>query len=233
MADIPEILYEDNHLLIVNKRSGDIVQGDKTGDAALTDILKGYLKEKYHKPGEVFLGLVHRIDRPVSGAVIFARTSKALSRLTVMVKDREIQKLYWAIVDKVPLPENGRLENYLRKNEKQNKSYVVDKGTENSKLASLEYRLIASSKSMFLLEIDLLTGRHHQIRAQLAATGSHIRGDLKYGAKRSNPDGSICLHARRLLFTHPVSGKKMDIVAPPPLLPEWSYFDLPSSRQKP
>lgn len=224
MADIPEILYEDNHLLIVNKRSGDIVQGDKTGDLALTDLLKVYLKEKYHKPGDVFLGLVHRVDRPVSGAVIFARTSKALSRLTVMVKNREIQKLYWAIVDKPPLPESGRLENYLRKNEKQNKSYISEKDKKDSKLAVLEYKLIASSKSMFLLEIDLLTGRHHQIRAQLAATGNFIRGDLKYGAKRSNPDGSICLHARRLLFTHPVSGKKMDIVAAPPSLPEWSYF---------
>ena len=224
MADIPEILYEDNHLLIVNKRSGDIVQGDKTGDLPLTDILKGYLKKKYNKPGDVFLGLVHRIDRPVSGAVIFARTSKALSRLTVMVKDREIKKLYWAIVDKAPLPESGRLENYLRKNEKQNKSYVSAKGSKDSKQAVLEYKLIASSKSMFLLEIDLITGRHHQVRAQLAATGSFIRGDLKYGAKRSNPDGSICLHARRLLFTHPVSGQKMDIIAPPPPLPEWSYF---------
>ncbi len=224
MADIPEILYEDNHLLIVNKRSGDIVQGDKTGDLALTDILKAYLKKKYDKPGDVFLGLVHRIDRPVSGAVIFARTSKALTRLTVMVKDREIKKLYWAIVDKAPLPESGRLENYLRKNEKQNKSYVSEKGSKDSKLAVLEYKLVASSKSMFLLEIDLITGRHHQVRAQLAATGSFIRGDLKYGAKRSNPDGSICLHARRLLFTHPVSGQKMDIIAPPPPLPEWSYF---------
>ena len=224
MADIPEILYEDNHLLIVNKRSGDIVQGDKTGDLALTDLLKVYLKEKYHKPGDVFLGLVHRVDRPVSGAVIFARTSKALSRLTVMVKNREIQKLYWAIVDKPPLPESGRLENYLRKNEKQNKSYVSEKDKKDSKLAVLEYKLIASSKSMFLLEIDLLTGRHHKIRAQLAATGNFIRGDLKYGAKRSNSDGSICLHARRLLFTHPVSGEKMDIVAAPPPLPEWGYF---------
>ena len=224
MAEPPEILYEDNHLLVVNKRSGDIVQGDKTGDPALTDILKAYLKEKYHKPGDVFLGLVHRIDRPVSGAVIFARTSKALSRLTIMVKNREIQKIYWAIVDKAPSPESGLLENYLRKNEKQNKSYIVDKTTKDSKLARLEYKLIASSKSMFLLEIDLLTGRHHQIRAQLAATGSHIRGDLKYGAKRSNPDGSICLHARRLQFTHPVSGEKMDIVAAPPPLPEWGYF---------
>ena len=229
MADIPDILYEDNHLLIVNKRSGDIVQGDKTGDLPLTDILKGYLKEKYNKPGDVYLGLVHRIDRPVSGAVIFARTSKALSRLTVMVKDREIKKLYWAIVDKAPLPESGRLENYLRKNEKQNKSYVAEKSSKDSKLAVLEYKLISTSKSMFLLEIDLITGRHHQIRAQLSAIGSLIRGDLKYGAKRSNPDGSICLHARQLIFTHPVSGEKMNIIAPPPPLPEWSYFGKISS----
>lgn len=224
MDGIPEILYEDNHLLIVNKRTGDIVQGDKTGDIALTELLKQYLKEKYQKPGQVFLGLVHRIDRPVSGAVIFARTSKSLTRLTVMIKNREIRKIYWAIVDKVPQPEQGRLENYLRKNEKQNKSFVVEQVMKDSKLAVLEYKLIASSKSLHLLEVELLTGRHHQIRAQLANIGSHIRGDLKYGAKRSNPDGSICLHSRRLEFTHPVSGEALQINAGLPSLSEWKFF---------
>jgi 23S rRNA pseudouridine1911/1915/1917 synthase len=229
MEGIPEILYEDNHLLIVNKRTGDIVQGDKTGDVALAELLKPYLKEKYHKPGQVFLGLVHRIDRPVSGTVIFARTSKALTRLTNMVKNREIRKIYWAIVDKLPQAAQGRLENHLRKNEKQNKSYVVDQTVKDSKLAVLEYKLIASSKSLHLLEIELITGRHHQIRAQLANAGSHIRGDLKYGAKRSNPDGSICLHARRLEFTHPVSGEALQITAGLPSLPEWKFFEQSTS----
>jgi 23S rRNA pseudouridine1911/1915/1917 synthase len=224
MSGLPEILFEDNHILIVNKRTGDIVQGDKTGDIALTDLLKAYLKEKYHKPGEVFLGLVHRIDRPVSGAVILARTSKALTRLSLMVKNREIKKTYWAIVDKVPEPVTGRLENHLRKNEKQNKSYIVAAGSPEAKLAILDYKLIASSKSLHLLEVDLITGRHHQIRAQLSAKGWFIRGDLKYGAKRSNPDGSICLHSRMLQFRHPVSGENLKIVADVPSLPEWTYF---------
>jgi len=224
MSGLPEILFEDNHILVVNKRTGDIVQGDKTGDLALTDILKAYLKEKYNKPGEVFLGLVHRIDRPVSGAVILARTSKALTRLSLMVKAREIKKTYWAIVDKIPEPAAGRLENYLRKNEKQNKSYIVAAGSPESKLAILDYKLIASSKSLHLLEVDLITGRHHQIRAQLSAKGWFIRGDLKYGAKRSNPDGSICLHSRMLQFRHPVSGENLKIVADVPSLPEWTYF---------
>ena len=224
MSGLPEILFEDNHILVVNKRTGDIVQGDKTGDLALTDILKAYLKEKYNKPGEVFLGLVHRIDRPVSGAVILARTSKALTRLSLMVKAREIKKTYWAIVDKIPEPAAGRLENYLRKNEKQNKSYIVTAGSPEAKLAILDYKLIASSKSLHLLEVDLITGRHHQIRAQLSAKGCFIRGDLKYGAKRSNPDGSICLHSRMLQFRHPVSGENLKIVADVPSLPEWTYF---------
>jgi len=224
MSGLPEILFEDNHILVVNKRTGDIVQGDKTGDLALTDILKAYLKEKYNKPGEVFLGLVHRIDRPVSGAVILARTSKALTRLSLMVKAREIKKTYWAIVDKIPEPAAGRLENHLRKNEKQNKSYIVTAGSPEAKLAILDYKLIASSKSLHLLEVDLITGRHHQIRAQLSAKGCFIRGDLKYGAKRSNPDGSICLHSRMLQFRHPVSGENLKIVADVPSLPEWTYF---------
>ncbi|MBW6491533.1 MAG: RNA pseudouridine synthase [Lentimicrobium sp.] len=226
MTGLPEILYEDNHILIVNKRPGDIVQGDKTGDVSLIDLLKNYIKDKYHKPGKVFLGLVHRIDRPVSGAVIFARTSKALTRLTTMVKDREIRKTYWAIVDKIPDPLQGRLENYLVKNAKQNKSYVVVKETKDAKLAVLEYSLLASSKSLHLLQIDLITGRHHQIRAQLAAKQCYIRGDLKYGARRSNPDGSICLHSREINFIHPVSGEKLMIIAEVPSLPEWKFFEV-------
>lgn len=229
MTGLPAILYEDNHILIVNKRPGDIVQGDKTGDVALVDLLKQYLKEKYHKPGDVFLGLVHRIDRPVSGAVIFARTSKALTRLTNMIKNREIRKTYWAIVDKIPDPVKGRLENYLVKNEKQNKSYITSKETRDAKPAVLEYSLIASSTSLHLLEIDLITGRHHQIRAQLASKGYYIRGDLKYGAKRSNPDGSICLHSRELKFIHPVSGEKLSIIAEVPELPEWKFFKIQDS----
>lgn len=232
MSGLPEILFEDNHILVVNKRTGDIVQGDKTGDLALTDLLKAYLKEKYNKPGEVFLGLVHRIDRPVSGAVILARTSKALTRLSLMVKNREIKKTYWAIVDKIPEPASGRLENHLKKNEKQNKTYIVKAGTPESKPAILDYKLIASSKSLHLLEIDLITGRHHQIRAQLSAKGWLIRGDLKYGAKRSNPDGSICLHSRMLQFTHPVSGENLKIVAGLPSLPEWTYFNPDQLTQK-
>lgn len=225
MEGLPEILFEDNHLLIVNKRAGDIVQGDKTGDQALVEILKSYLKDKYNKPGNVFLGLVHRIDRPVSGAVIFARTSKALTRMTNMVKNRELRKIYWAITEQKPPSAEGRFEDFLVKNEKQNKSYIVAPGTSGAKSAILEYRLLSASKTMFLLEIDLHTGRHHQIRAQLAGMGCFIRGDLKYGAKRSNPDGSICLHARELQFKHPVSGETINIKAPLPALKEWHIFE--------
>ncbi|NTW23724.1 MAG: RNA pseudouridine synthase [Lentimicrobium sp.] len=225
MNSLPEILFEDNHLLIVNKRPGDIVQGDKTGDLPLTEHLKLYLKEKYNKPGEVFLGLVHRLDRPVSGAVIFARTSKSLTRLTTMVKEHEITKTYWAIVDKLPEPAEGTLINYLKKNESQNKSYTVNEGISGSKRAELNYRLIASGKTFHLLEINLITGRHHQIRAQLAAIGCHIKGDLKYGARRSNPDGSISLHARYLEFTHPVSKLTIKITAPVPASVEWGFFN--------
>lgn len=225
MNSLPEILFEDNHLLIVNKRPGDIVQGDKTGDIPLTAHLKSYLKEKYNKPGEVFLGLVHRLDRPVSGAVIFARTSKSLTRLTTMVKEHEITKTYWAIVDKLPEPTEGKLINYLKKNESQNKSYVVNEGANGSKQAELNYKLLASGKTFHLLEIALITGRHHQIRVQLAAIGCHIKGDLKYGAKRSNPDGSISLHARYLEFIHPVSKLAVKITAPLPTSVEWGFFN--------
>lgn len=224
MTGLPQILFEDNHLLIINKRPGEIVQGDKTGDAPLVDQLKIYLKEKYNKPGAVFLGLVHRLDRPVSGAVIFAKTSKSLSRLTRMVKEREITKIYWAVVDRVPEPEEGTLVNYLIKNERQNKSYPAEEHTPGAKRAELRYKFIASGKTYHLLEISLLTGRHHQIRAQLALAGCHIKGDLKYGAARSNPGGSISLHARMLDFIHPVSKEKINIIAPVPANPEWQYF---------
>ena len=218
------ILYEDNHLLIVNKLPGEIVQGDKTGDIPLTDILKQYIKEKYNKPGEVFLGLVHRIDRPVSGAVIFARTSKALTRMTEMVKNREFTKTYLAITDSKPPFEEKVLSNYLKKNEASNKSYVVTPGTPGSKLAELTCKHIASGKTLHLLEIDLHTGRHHQIRAQLSHTGLVIRGDVKYGAKRPNKDGSICLHAWKVKFNHPVGGKVVEVVASMPSTPEWQAF---------
>jgi len=226
MDSLPEILFEDNHLLIVNKRPGEIVQGDRTGDAPMTEVLKSYLKDKYNKPGEVFLGLVHRLDRPVSGAVIFAKTSKALSRMTTMVKDREIAKTYWAVIDSMPEPTEATLVHFLKKNESQNKSFIVKEGTSGSKMAELKYKWIASGKTFYLVEIDLVTGRHHQIRAQLAAIGCHIRGDLKYGARRSNADGSISLHARFLQFAHPVSKETVKITAPLPDAVEWSYFDI-------
>lgn len=224
MESLPEILYEDNHLLVVNKRPGDIVQGDKTGDIPLTELLKLYIKDKYAKPGDVFLGLVHRLDRPVSGAVIFARTSKALTRLTQMVKEREIRKTYWAIVTGIPVEQEGTLVHFLKKNEKQNKSYPVKEGTTGAKRAELYYKLIATSKSFALLEINLITGRHHQIRVQLSAAGFHIKGDLKYGTARSNEDGSISLHARKLEFMHPVLKTPLVITAPTPDKPEWAYF---------
>lgn len=221
----PAVLYEDNHLLVVNKQAGEIVQGDRTGDEPMTGMLKSYLKNRYNKPGEVFLGLVHRLDRPVSGAVIFAKTSKALTRMTAMVKDRSIAKTYWAVVDACPVPESALLVHFLKKNESLNKSFVVKEGTAGAKRAELAYRLLASGKTLFLLEIELHTGRHHQIRAQLAALGCHINGDLKYGARRSNPDGSISLHARHLEFIHPVSRELIRITAPLPERPEWHIFD--------
>jgi len=218
------ILYEDNHLLIVNKKAGEIVQGDKTGDVPLLDILKQYIKEKYHKPGDVFLGLVHRIDRPVSGVVIFARTSKALTRMTNMVKDRAFQKTYFAIVEQKPEDTEKYLSDYLVKNEATNKSYIVPEGTPGSKKAELTYKYLASGKTLHLLEVDLHTGRHHQIRVQLAHDGLIIRGDLKYGAHRSNKDGSICLHAKKVSFEHPVGGQLIEVTAPLPDSPEWKYF---------
>ena len=211
-----EVLFEDNHLLIVNKKSGDIVQGDKTGDKPLSDVVKEYIKEKYNKPGEVFLGVVHRLDRPTSGIIIFARTSKALERLNKMLRERTISKTYWAVVKNTPLKEKDSLIHFLKKNPKNNKSTVFTKETDASKKAILHYSVIKKLDNYSLLEIDLETGRHHQIRAQLAYIGSPIKGDLKYGASRSNKDGSIHLHARKISFTHPVSKENISILAPIP-----------------
>ena len=211
-----EILYEDNHLVVVNKSPGEIVQGDKTGDEPLSETVKRYLKEKYNKPGNVFCGVTHRLDRPTSGAVLFAKTSKALSRLNEMFKNGTIDKTYWAIVKKLPEKHEDTLNHYLIKNERNNKSAAYDTPQPNTKKATLHYRLIAQSDNYSLLEIDLETGRHHQIRCQLAKIGSPIKGDLKYGAERSNPDGSISLHARKIAFVHPVSKEKIEVVAPTP-----------------
>lgn len=210
------ILYEDNHLIAVNKTCSEIVQGDKTGDEPLSETLKKYIKVKYNKPGEVFLGVTHRLDRPVSGVVLFARTSKALARLNEMFKNQEIKKTYWAIVKNCPAKPEGRLEHYLIRNEKQNKSVAHDKPVPEAKKAALTYKLIAQSDTFFLLEINLETGRHHQIRCQLAKMGCPIKGDLKYGFARSNPNGGISLHARHIAFTHPVSQQFIELTAPVP-----------------
>ena len=210
------VVYEDNHVIIVNKSSSEIVQGDKTGDKPLSETVKEYIKEAYAKPGNVFLGVVHRLDRPVSGVVLFARTSKALPRLNDMFRNGEVRKTYWAIVKDAPPQASGTLEHWLVRNEKQNKSYAYDREVPNSKKAILNYRVIGSSDNYYLLEVDLKTGRHHQIRCQLAKMGCPIKGDLKYGAKRSNPDGSISLHARSISFTHPVSKQPIEAVAPVP-----------------
>jgi 23S rRNA pseudouridine1911/1915/1917 synthase len=215
------ILYEDNHIIIVNKLPSQIVQGDKTGDIPLSELLKSYIGGKYNKPGEVFLGVVHRLDRPVSGAVIFARTSKALSRLNLMLRNHEIHKTYWAVTGHEPPNEEDTLIHSLVRNEAQNKSYVVKDTRPNSQLAELHYRLIARSDRYFLMEINLRTGRHHQIRAQLSSIGCPIKGDLKYGAPRSNPDGSIHLHSRKIEFIHPVSKLNISVTAPPPSDAVW------------
>ena len=211
-----EILYEDNHIIAVNKRCSDIVQGDKTGDEPLPEAIKRYLKEKYNKPGNVFLGVTHRLDRPTSGVVLFARTGKALARLNAMFQDHEIKKTYWAIVKQAPEKTEARLEHHLVRVEKQNKSYAYPSVKPNSKLAKLTYKTIAKSDTYTLLEVMLETGRHHQIRCQLAAIGSPIKGDLKYGFARSNPDAGICLHARKIEFIHPVTKEKVSITAPVP-----------------
>jgi 23S rRNA pseudouridine1911/1915/1917 synthase len=211
------VLYEDNHIIAVNKTCNEIVQGDKTGDTPLSEIVKAYIKEKYNKPGEVFIGVTHRLDRPTSGVVLFARTSKALTRLNEMFKSHEqIRKTYWAIVQGCPKQPEGRLENWLVKNEAQNKSYIAKPGAKEAKLAILTYRTLERGDYYSLLEVNLETGRHHQIRCQLAAIGCPIKGDLKYGAKRSNPDGGICLHARQVAFVHPVSKQPVCITAPVP-----------------
>ena len=216
------VLYEDNHIVIVNKRIGDIVQGDKTGDIPLSEIVKQYIAEKYQKKGNVFLGVVHRLDRPTSGIVIFARTSKALERLNKMLRDKLIQKTYWAIVKNNPSLNETTLTHYLKKNPKNNKSTVFSKEAEGSKKAILHYKLIKELDNYYLLEIDLETGRHHQIRAQLSFIKCPIKGDLKYGAKRSNKDGGISLHAREIRFTHPVSKELIHIVADTPDEPVWN-----------
>ena len=219
-----EVVYEDNHIIIVNKQSGEIVQGDKTGDRPLSDIVKDYIKDKYAKPGAVFLGVVHRLDRPVSGLVVFARTSKALSRLNKMFAEGEVHKTYWAIVKNTPKEPEGTLTHWLVRNEKQNKSYAYTSEKPNSKKAILKYRLIGKSDNYSLLEVQLMTGRHHQIRCQLAAMGCPIKGDLKYGAPRSNPDGSISLMARRVEFIHPVSKEPIVAEAPLPDDTLWQSF---------
>lgn len=211
-----QVIYEDNHIIIVNKQSGEIVQGDKTGDTPLSDIVKAYLKEKYHKPGDVFLGVVHRLDRPVSGVVVFAKTSKALTRLNKMFSGGDVHKTYWAITKNAPKEVEGTLEHWLVRNEKQNKSYAYAKEKPRSKHAVLKYRLLGKTDNYHLIEIELLTGRHHQIRCQLAAMGCPIKGDLKYGAKRSNPDGSISLMSRKVEFVHPVSKETISVEAPVP-----------------
>ena len=220
------VVYEDNHIIIVNKTASEIVQGDKTGDTPLSETVKQYLKEKYQKPGNVFLGVTHRLDRPVSGLVVFAKTSKALSRLNEMFKTSEVRKTYWAIVKNAPKESEGELVNYLVRNEKQNKSYAYDKEVPKSKKAILHYRLIGKSDNYFLLEVDLKTGRHHQIRCQLAKMGCPIKGDLKYGFARSNPDGSICLHARHISFVHPVSKEMIEVEAPVPPTNLWQGFQM-------
>lgn len=220
------ILYEDNHLLIINKLPSEIVQGDKTGDVCLLDDAKQYIKERYHKPGEVFLGLVHRIDRPVSGVVVFAKTSKALSRMTEKVRERDFHKTYLAIVKNRPPKETDTLEDYIVRNEKMNKSFVVTPGTKDAKLSRLKYTIIGQSDNYYLLEIELFTGRHHQIRTQLSHIGCPIRGDLKYGYPRSNRDASISLHAYKVTFEHPVTKQLLGICAPLPSENLWKCFEI-------
>lgn len=219
-----EIVYEDNHLIIVYKHSGEIVQGDKTGDVPLSEDVKCYLKEKYQKPGNVFLGVVHRLDRPVAGLVVFAKTSKALTRLNKMFRDGEVHKTYWAITKNLPPQPEGTLTHWLVRNEKQNKSYAYDHEVPHSKKAILKYRLIGQSDHYCLLEVNLMTGRHHQIRCQLAHMGCPIKGDLKYGAQRSNPDGSICLLAHHVEFVHPVSKQLISFDSPLPEDKLWQVW---------
>ena len=217
-----QVLYEDNHLIAINKRAGDIVQGDKTGDTPLSEVVKRYIKTKQNKPGNVYLGVAHRLDRPTTGIVIFAKTSKALPRLNKLFAEKDAQKTYWAVVNKIPDKEADTLIHWLKRNPKQNKSYSHKNEVPDSKIAVLDYKIIKQLDRYFLLEIDLKTGRHHQIRAQLAAIGCTIKGDLKYGADRSNKDGSIHLHARSLTFIHPVRKELLQIIAPLPEDPVWN-----------
>jgi len=219
------ILYEDNHLIIINKHSSEIVQGDKTGDEPLSERVKEYLKTTYKKPGNVFLGIIHRIDRPTSGIVIFAKTGKALSRMNQLLREGRIEKIYWAVVDAMPPAEKGTLEHYLIRNRKQNKSYAFGSKKPESKLSRLTYRVAGATDRYFLLQIQIHTGRHHQIRAQLAAVGCRIKGDMKYGFPRSNPGGGIHLHSRRVVFDHPVTREIIDITAPAPDDPLWNIFE--------
>ncbi|MEP2280009.1 RNA pseudouridine synthase [Maribacter sp.] len=221
-VDNLQVLLEDNHLIVINKRPGDIVQGDKTGDIPLSDTVKAYLKKKYNKPGNVYLGVVHRLDRPTSGIVVFAKTSKALPRLNKMFAEKDAKKTYWAIVKNGPNVPEKRLVHYMKRNSKQNKSYANIKEVPDSKKAILTYRILKKLDRYFLLEVDLETGRHHQIRSQLTAIGSPIKGDLKYGFNRSNADGSIHLHARKLRLIHPVKKEPLEIIAPPPNDPIWN-----------
>jgi 23S rRNA pseudouridine1911/1915/1917 synthase len=220
-----QVLHEDNHVIVVNKRPSDIVQGDKTGDVTMPDQIKEFLRVKYNKPGNIFCGVVHRLDRPTSGAVVFAKTSKALTRLNEQFREKDSQKIYWAVVEKAPQSNTGHLENFLLKNEKQNKAYVHQKEVSGSKKAILDYRVLAQSDKYTLVEVTLHTGRHHQIRAQMAHIGSIIKGDLKYGAKRSNADGSIHLHARYLSFIHPTTKETIQITAPVPDDSLWKWFE--------
>ncbi|MEA1787379.1 RluA family pseudouridine synthase [Arenibacter sp. GZD96] len=220
-ADNLQVLYEDNHIIVINKRVGDIVQGDKSGDIPLSELVKTYLKIKYNKEGVVFLGVVHRLDRPTSGIVVFAKTSKALTRLNKIFAAKEATKTYWAVVQRAPEHPKAKLVHWLTRNTKQNKSYAHRNEVADSKIAILTYCILKKLNTLFLLEIDLETGRHHQIRAQLTAIGCPIKGDLKYGFDRSNPDGGICLHARSLVLVHPVKKELMQFIAPPPKDPIW------------
>ena len=220
-----KVLYEDNHIIVINKAAGEIVQGDKTGDKSLCDTMKAYIKEKYAKPGNVFIGLPHRLDRPVSGIVVFAKTSKALKRLNRMFSEGSVKKIYWALTKGIPQPAEAELESWILRNEKMNKSFSYPKEVKGSKRAVLHYRLAAASQNYNLIEVELKTGRHHQIRCQLSSIGCPIKGDLKYGAQRSNPDGSISLHARYIEFVHPVSKEQIAITAPLPDDRLWQSFE--------
>jgi 23S rRNA pseudouridine1911/1915/1917 synthase len=223
------VLYEDNHLIVINKPAGALVQGDKTGDLPISDDVKAYIKNKYNKPGDVFLGTVHRLDRPTSGLVLFARTSKALTRMNALFKSGDIQKTYWAITEKSPTTATGKLIDFLQKTERNNKSHVVSENTAGAKKAELDYALKGKGDRYSFIEINPMTGRHHQIRVQLSHMGCIIKGDLKYGAKRSNKDGSICLHARKLSFVHPVKKETVEIVAPVPNDNLWKAFETSHS----